>query len=129
MRNVTGGRQGAIIGGLPRRAERAWYTGKRRLGQVTASDRLCRRIACGLYPFIANLLKDPRGAIAGWIWSSLFTLLGYFFGGIPVVQENFELVIVAILGLVKAKSGKKKSASVTETAKTETTPHTQSDAS
>ena len=48
-----------------------------------------------------------------------FTLLGYFFGGVPFVQDHFELVIIGIVvisfiptvaGLVKAKmsAGKKK---------------------
>jgi membrane-associated protein len=27
----------------------------------------------------------------------VFTLMGYFFGSLPFVQKNFELVIVAIL--------------------------------
>ena len=61
----------------------------------------------------------PFSVLGGLCWSTLFTLLGYFFGGIPVVQENFELVIVAILvisliptivGLLKAKFGKKQPA-------------------
>ncbi|MEG0323297.1 MAG: VTT domain-containing protein [Raoultibacter sp.] len=52
------------------------------------------------------------------VWSTVFVLLGFFFGGIPVVQEHFELVIVAIIvvslipaigGVLKAKFGKKKS--------------------
>ncbi len=34
------------------------------------------------------------GAIL-WVWG--LTLAGYFFGNIPVVQENFGLVIVAII--------------------------------
>ena len=34
------------------------------------------------------------GAIL-WVWS--LTLAGYFFGNIPVVQENFGLVIIAII--------------------------------
>ena len=57
--------------------------------------------------------------LGGVTWSTLFTLLGYFFGGIPVVQEHFELLIVGIVlvsiiptvvGLLKAKFGKKKGA-------------------
>ena len=54
--------------------------------------------------------------LGGVTWSTLFTLLGYFFGGIPFVQEHFELLIVGIVlvsviptiaGLIKAKFGKK----------------------
>jgi membrane-associated protein len=50
--------------------------------------------------------------IGGITWSTLFTLLGYFFGGIPFVQEHFELLIVAIVlvsviptvvGLIKSR--------------------------
>ena len=128
----------------------------------------------GFVDFIANLLRDPRAAIAGWIaagpvtaygfvfliifietgvvffpfirtfvpflsgmggmhwrnfvifnilggitWSTLFTLLGYFFGGIPAVQEHFELVVVGIIlvsvipavaGAIRARMGAKKAA-------------------
>lgn len=35
--------------------------------------------------------------LGGVAWSTLFTLLGYFFGGVPIVQEHFELLIVAIV--------------------------------
>ena len=54
--------------------------------------------------------------LGGITWSTLFTLLGYFFGSIPFVQEHFELLIVGIVlvsviptvvGLVKAKLSKK----------------------
>ena len=57
----------------------------------------------------------PFSVLGGLTWSTLFTLLGYFFGGIRVVQNNFELVIVAILlisliptfvGLWKARFGR-----------------------
>jgi membrane-associated protein len=33
----------------------------------------------------------------GITWVFLFTLMGFFFGNLPFVQKNFELVIVAIL--------------------------------
>ena len=54
--------------------------------------------------------------LGGITWSTLFTLLGYFFGGIPFVQEHFELLIIGIVavsiiptiaGLLKAKFAKK----------------------
>ncbi len=86
-------------------------------------------------PFISGISGmqwrrfTPFSVLGGLVWSSLFTLLGYFFGGIPVVQENFELVIVAILlisliptvvGLIKAKFGKKKPQPAAVIAKEET---------
>ena len=37
--------------------------------------------------------------IGGLTWSTLFTLLGYFFGGIPFVQKHFELLIFGIIGV------------------------------
>ena len=54
-------------------------------------------------PFLAGLgsMSFARFSIfnilGGTLWVSLFTLLGYFFGGIPFVQDNFELVIIAIV--------------------------------
>lgn len=35
--------------------------------------------------------------LGGVCWSTLFVLLGYFFGGIPAVQQHFELVVVGII--------------------------------
>lgn len=37
--------------------------------------------------------------IGGIAWVTLFTLLGYFFGTIPIVQENFHYAVFAIIGL------------------------------
>ena len=57
--------------------------------------------------------------LGGITWSTLFTLLGYFFGGIPAVQEHFELVVVgiilvsvipAIAGAIRARMGTRKAA-------------------
>lgn len=58
--------------------------------------------------------------MGGITWSTLFILLGYFFGGIPVVQEHFELLIVGIVavsliptvvGLVRSRLSAKKESS------------------
>lgn len=38
-------------------------------------------------------------AIGGVAWVSLFVLVGYFFGGIPFVQEHFEIIILGIVGV------------------------------
>jgi membrane-associated protein len=35
--------------------------------------------------------------VGGIAWVMAFTLLGYFFGNVPFVQENFEFVVVAIV--------------------------------
>ena len=60
--------------------------------------------------FIFNIL-------GGITWSTLFILLGYFFGGIPFVQKHFELLIVGIIlvsviptvvGLVKSQLNKRR---------------------
>ncbi|MCL4488254.1 MAG: DedA family protein [Chloroflexi bacterium] len=54
-------------------------------------------------PFVAGVGRMPYGffirwnVIGGVSWVATFTLLGYFFGNIPFVQKNFELVIVAII--------------------------------
>lgn len=35
--------------------------------------------------------------VGAFLWTGIFIWLGYFFGNIPFVQRNFELVIVAII--------------------------------
>ncbi len=54
-------------------------------------------------PFVAGVGLMSYGffirwnVIGGVTWVAIFTLLGYFFGNIPFVQRNFELVIVGII--------------------------------
>ncbi len=54
-------------------------------------------------PFVAGISQMSYGffirwnVIGGITWVATFTLLGYFFGNIPFVQKNFELVIIAII--------------------------------
>lgn len=56
-------------------------------------------------PFVAGVGRmDYRNfltfSIGGaFLWLSLFLLGGFFFGNIPIVKHNFEIVILAIIGL------------------------------
>ncbi|MEK7566826.1 MAG: DedA family protein [Patescibacteria group bacterium] len=74
-------------------------------------------------PFVAGIGKmDYKKFISynaggGFVWVFGFTLLGYFFGNLPSVKENFSVVIIAIIilsviplfvELVRAKLSKTK---------------------
>ncbi|MBN2116390.1 MAG: DedA family protein [Anaerolineales bacterium] len=54
-------------------------------------------------PFVAGMGKMSYGyffsynVFGGIFWVLLFTLMGFFFGNIPWVKRNFEIVIVAII--------------------------------
>ncbi|MDR2492033.1 MAG: VTT domain-containing protein [Coriobacteriales bacterium] len=76
-------------------------------------------------PFLAGVGKMHFGRytvfniVGGVLWVSIFTLLGYFFGGIPLVQDNFELIIIAIVavslaptivGIVRARLARRRKA-------------------
>ena len=56
-------------------------------------------------PFVAGIgrMNYPRFLAfdvgGGIFWVCAFTLLGYFFGNVPIVKQNFGLVIVAVIVL------------------------------
>ncbi len=56
-------------------------------------------------PFVAGIgrMHYPRFLAysigGGTFWVCLFALLGYFFGSLPVVKENFSVAVLAIIAL------------------------------
>lgn len=56
-------------------------------------------------PFVAGIgaMTYPRflaySLAGGALWVSAFIWAGYFFGNLPVVRENFSLVILGIIGI------------------------------
>jgi membrane-associated protein len=54
-------------------------------------------------PFVAGVGSMTYGrfitynVVGGITWVAIFTFMGYFFGNLPFVRKNFELVIFAII--------------------------------
>ncbi|HLP96289.1 MAG: DedA family protein [Chitinophagales bacterium] len=56
-------------------------------------------------PFVAGVGKMTYRQFIGYcitggiFWVSLLTLAGYYFGQIPIVKDNFEIVVFGIIGI------------------------------
>lgn len=56
-------------------------------------------------PFVAGMGKMHYGrflaynASGGFVWVSIFMMLGFFFGNLTFVQENFVYIMLAIVGI------------------------------
>lgn len=58
-----------------------------------------------LAPFVGGLTKMPYrkflalSVIGSFFWVNIFCLAGYFFGQIPIIRENFTLLVMGIVGM------------------------------
>ncbi|HEU4680860.1 MAG TPA: DedA family protein, partial [Gemmatimonadales bacterium] len=56
-------------------------------------------------PFVAGVgaMSYPKfftyNVVGAVLWVGMFVVGGYFFGNIPVVRENFTIVILAIIAI------------------------------
>jgi len=78
-------------------------------------------------PFVAGVGRMRYGyfisynVFGGIVWTALFIFAGYFFGDIPLVKDNFSLVIIAIVvisvlpAVVEYLRGRKKAQPAAET--------------
>lgn len=54
-------------------------------------------------PFVAGVGRMRYGyfvsynVFGGIVWTGLFSFMGYFFGNVPFIKQNFSLVIIAII--------------------------------
>jgi membrane-associated protein len=54
-------------------------------------------------PFVAGISNMRYGyfltynVVGGILWTTLFIWAGYFFGGLPYVEKNFSIIIIAII--------------------------------
>ncbi len=54
-------------------------------------------------PFVAGVgtMEYKRfigyNIVGAFLWTSIFIFMGYFFGNIPIVQQNFEILVVGII--------------------------------
>jgi membrane-associated protein len=70
-------------------------------------------------PFVAGIGKMRYGyfitynIVGGFLWTTIMTFAGYFFGNLTIVRENFSLVVLAIIfisilpGIIEYLRGRK----------------------